>query len=48
MGPADSRQPWLTIVGVVGSIREAGIDKPAVPEYYRSKLKFLSRLSMLC
>jgi hypothetical protein len=28
--------PWQTMIGRVGSIREAGIDKPAVPEYYLS------------
>jgi predicted permease len=36
-GPADSQQPWLTIVGVVGSIREAGIDKAPVAAYYQSQ-----------
>jgi macrolide transport system ATP-binding/permease protein len=36
-GPADLGRSWLTIVGVVGSIREAGIDKPAVLAFYLSQ-----------
>jgi putative ABC transport system permease protein len=36
-GPPASSTPWHTIVGVVGSIREAGMDKPAVPAFYVSQ-----------
>ena len=36
-GPPSSNAEWLTIVGVVGSIREAGMDKPAVPAFYVSQ-----------
>jgi putative ABC transport system permease protein len=36
-GPPSSNAEWHTIVGVVGSIREAGMDKPAVPAFYVSQ-----------
>jgi putative ABC transport system permease protein len=36
-GPPSSSAEWHTIVGVVGSIREAGMDKPAVPAFYVSQ-----------
>lgn len=36
-GGPDSRDEWAVVVGVVGSIREAGMDKPAVPAYYISQ-----------
>ncbi|MEK7833887.1 MAG: FtsX-like permease family protein, partial [Acidobacteriota bacterium] len=33
-GPADSRHPWLEIVGVVADVRQMGVDKPAKAEMY--------------
>ncbi len=36
-GPPSSNAEWLTIVGIVGSIRESGMDKPAVPAFYVSQ-----------
>jgi putative ABC transport system permease protein len=36
-GGPDSRDAWATIVGVVGSIREAGMDTPAGPAFYLSQ-----------
>jgi putative ABC transport system permease protein len=33
-GPADSRHPWLTIVGVVADVRQMGVDKPTKAEMY--------------
>jgi hypothetical protein len=39
-GPANSPGPRLTVVGVVGSIREAGIDKPRSRNTTRARLSF--------
>jgi putative ABC transport system permease protein len=36
-GPPASSSEWHTIVGIVGSIREAGMDKPPLPAYYISQ-----------
>jgi putative ABC transport system permease protein len=33
-GPRTSRAPWLTIVGVVGNIKNVGIDQPDLPHMY--------------
>jgi putative ABC transport system permease protein len=33
-GPADSRHPWLTIVGVVADVRQMGVDVPTKAEMY--------------
>jgi putative ABC transport system permease protein len=33
-GPPNSPGPWLTVVGVVGNIREMGLDVPAEPEVF--------------
>lgn len=33
-GPADSRHPWLSIVGVVADVRQMGVDKPVKAEMY--------------
>ncbi len=33
-GPADSRHPWLEIVGVVADVRQMGVDKPTKAEMY--------------
>jgi putative ABC transport system permease protein len=33
-GPADSQQPWRTIVGVVADVRQMGVDKPTKAEMY--------------
>ncbi len=32
--PADTTSPWLTVVGVVGDVRPAGLDVPPAPELY--------------
>jgi putative ABC transport system permease protein len=37
-GP-ESKQPWLTIIGVVGDVRQRGIDLESVPEMYVSYLQ---------
>ncbi|MDT5272319.1 MAG: hypothetical protein QOH49_4505 [Acidobacteriota bacterium] len=34
VGDPDSERPWLTVVGVVGDIRQMGIEAPAKPEFY--------------
>ena len=34
LGAPDSRAPWMRIVGVVGSIRESGMDTPGTPALY--------------
>lgn len=34
VGDADSERPWLTVVGVVGDLRQMGIEAPAKPEFY--------------
>jgi putative ABC transport system permease protein len=34
IGAAGSRQPWLTIVGVVGDVRQEEMDAPVRPEMY--------------
>jgi len=30
----DAPQPWITVVGIVGDVRQAGLDKPPRPEIY--------------
>ncbi|MEJ7809818.1 MAG: ABC transporter permease [Gemmatimonadaceae bacterium] len=39
LGGADSRSPWLTVIGVVRDTRQFGIRKPAPPEIYQSALQ---------
>jgi putative ABC transport system permease protein len=34
VGGPDSERPWLTVVGVVGDLRQMGIEAPAKPEMY--------------
>jgi putative ABC transport system permease protein len=34
LGAADSNKPWLTIVGVVGNVRQDGLDREADPELF--------------
>jgi hypothetical protein len=36
IGAADGGNPWFTIVGVVGDMRQMGLDAPAEPEMYFS------------
>jgi hypothetical protein len=36
IGAADSANAWFTIVGVVGDMRQVGLDAPAEPEMYFS------------
>ena len=34
VGDPDSERPWVTVVGVVGDLRQMGIEAPAKPEFY--------------
>jgi putative ABC transport system permease protein len=34
VGDPDSERPWLTVVGVVGDLRQMGIEAPAKSEFY--------------
>jgi putative ABC transport system permease protein len=34
IGDADSRRPWLTIVGILADVRQMGVDVPVKPEMY--------------
>ncbi|HWW82123.1 MAG TPA: ABC transporter permease [Vicinamibacterales bacterium] len=36
MGAGESTSPWFTVVGVVGDMRQMGLDTPAEPEMYFS------------
>jgi predicted permease len=38
-GPAQSTTPWLTVVGVVGDVKPAGLDQPTVPHTYEPYLQ---------
>src|SRR5262249_16757220 len=34
LGPANSQNPWVTVVGVVGDIKEMGLEAPAKAEMF--------------
>lgn len=34
IGPPGSKAPWLTVIGVVGNVRQMGLDVAAEPEFY--------------
>ena len=36
LGDARSTEPWFTVIGVVGDIRQVGLDAPPAPEVYFS------------
>jgi putative ABC transport system permease protein len=35
LGHFDSREPWLTVVGVAGDVRHWGLDREVSPEFFR-------------
>ncbi|HEX4966667.1 MAG TPA: ABC transporter permease [Thermoanaerobaculia bacterium] len=39
LGPNTDKQPWLTIVGVVGDVRQFGVDTESKPEVYQNYLQ---------
>jgi putative ABC transport system permease protein len=39
LGPDADKQPWLTIVGVVGDVRQFGLDTEPKPEVYQNYLQ---------
>jgi putative ABC transport system permease protein len=46
-GPPESPSPWLTIVGVVGSIRRSGMDKAATPAFYGNSAQTAGSLTLV-
>jgi len=43
VGPPQSTQPWSTVIGVVGNVRQDAIEKEGVPHIYFSIYQFSSR-----
>ncbi len=38
-GPAESTSPWLTVVGVVGDVKQEALDAPTIPHTYAPYLQ---------
>jgi putative ABC transport system permease protein len=47
-GDSASSAPWIMIVGVVADVRRAGLESPAIPEFYMSCMQSpMSRLTLV-
>ena len=47
LGPADSRNPWVTVVGVVADMRRQGLENAPIPQMFEPLAQNPSRLAML-
>ncbi len=47
MGERESDAPWVTVVGVVGDVRHAGLAASTLPMYYRPSLRRSEEMTLL-
>jgi putative ABC transport system permease protein len=47
MGERNGDAPWVTVVGVVGDVRHAGLAAPTLPMYYRPSLRRSEEMTLL-
>jgi predicted permease len=47
LGPADSRNPWFTVVGVVGDMRRQGLENEPIPQLFEPLAQNPGRLTTL-